>query len=210
MLDMPQRQFITLLVARRHPRRCGRALPTRSNPNECARLESWRPSRNKMPKVRLELARSEQSEVAENRCHIIFDLPPTTDAGLEVRRLNRILRAYGGTSLREYRSRAGTNYVRETSTPLGHRSARDNSALIQLISMLLASAGARTPTKSGLGRLSSINNLTEKTLRNRPNEYKVSLSCCQSPTCQSPSAIIKLLPLRISHYNSRQKNCVAV
>src|SRR6516165_7201406 len=43
--------------------------------------------------------------------------------------------------------------------------------------------------KSGLGRLSSTNSLTEKTLRNCPCEYAAWPPSCQSPTCQSPAAI---------------------
>jgi hypothetical protein len=43
--------------------------------------------------------------------------------------------------------------------------------------------------KSGRGRLSSTNSLTEKTLRNSPCEYAAWSPSCQSPTCQSPAAI---------------------
>src|SRR5215469_13861196 len=43
--------------------------------------------------------------------------------------------------------------------------------------------------KSGRGRLSSTNSLTEKTLRNCPCEYAAWSPSCQSPTCQSPAAI---------------------
>jgi hypothetical protein len=41
--------------------------------------------------------------------------------------------------------------------------------------------------KSGRGRLSSTNSLTEKILRNCPCEYAVWSPSCQSPTCQSPA-----------------------
>ena len=43
--------------------------------------------------------------------------------------------------------------------------------------------------KSGRGRLSSTNSLTEKTLRYCPCEYAAWSPSCQSPTCQSPAAI---------------------
>jgi len=43
--------------------------------------------------------------------------------------------------------------------------------------------------KSGRGRLSSTNSLTEKTLRNCPCEYAAWPPSCQSPTCQRPAAI---------------------
>src|SRR5258708_917447 len=43
--------------------------------------------------------------------------------------------------------------------------------------------------KSGRGRLSSTNSLTEKTLRNWPCEYAAWPPSCQSPTCQRPAAI---------------------
>ena len=43
--------------------------------------------------------------------------------------------------------------------------------------------------KSGRGRLSSTNSLTEKTLRNCPCEYAAWSPSCQSPTCQRPAAI---------------------
>jgi hypothetical protein len=65
--------------------------------------------------------------------------------------------------------------------------ARDSSALIQSTSALLASVGARMSMKSGRGRLSSTNNLTEKTLRNCPCKYAAWSPSCQSPTCQRPA-----------------------
>jgi hypothetical protein len=43
--------------------------------------------------------------------------------------------------------------------------------------------------KSGRGRLSSTNSLTEKTLRNCPCEYAAWPPSCQSPTCQRPTVI---------------------
>jgi hypothetical protein len=46
--------------------------------------------------------------------------------------------------------------------------------------------------KSGRGRLSSTNSLTEKTLRNCPCEYAAWPPSCQSPTCQSPTAISRV------------------
>ena len=61
------------------------------------------------------------------------------------------------------------------------------SALIQSTSALLASLGARISIKSGRGRLSTKNSLTEKTLRNCPCEYATWLPSCQSPTCQRPA-----------------------
>src|SRR5215469_3907766 len=73
---------------------------------------------------------------------------------------------------------------------LRQQSARDDSsALIQSTSALLASLGARISIKSGRGRLSTMNSLTEKTLRNCPCEYAAWPPSCQSPTCQSPAAI---------------------
>jgi len=72
---------------------------------------------------------------------------------------------------------------------LRYRSARDSSALIQSKSALLASVGARISMKSGRGRLSSTNSLTEKILRNCPCEYAAWSPSCQSPTCQSPAVI---------------------
>jgi hypothetical protein len=50
---------------------------------------------------------------------------------------------------------------------LGHQLARDNSVLIQTISMLLASAGARTSMKSGRGRLSSMMTMTDSGKRQK-------------------------------------------
>jgi hypothetical protein len=71
---------------------------------------------------------------------------------------------------------------------LRYRSARDDSsALIQSTSALLASLGARISIKSGRGRLSSMNNLTEKILRNCPCEYAAWPPSCHSPTCQRPA-----------------------
>jgi hypothetical protein len=45
--------------------------------------------------------------------------------------------------------------------------------------------------KSGRGRLSSTNSLTEKILRNCPCEYAAWSPSCQSPTCQSPAVNIR-------------------
>ena len=59
--------------------------------------------------------------------------------------------------------------------------------------------------KSGRGRLSSKNNFTEKTLRNRLCKYGALLPSCQSATCQSPSAICNLLPFESIAMNTLQQ-----